>query len=106
MSGSPAIQERSASPLVWRSDHVRNAGSEVHRLMFDRRGPRWRGVLHVVACVVATGCPRLVKAQTSAPPVPFVMQSRDGDNLIQVGVLFQLDGRFAVNDTADTFTDT
>jgi phosphate-selective porin OprO and OprP len=37
---------------------------------------------------------------------PFVIQSDNGDNLIQIGVLLQLDGRFVVDDPMNNVVDT
>ena len=73
-----------------------------------RRSRRSRGtwVVRFVAIVIATAHPRVSNAQTAAAPAPFIMQSSDGENVIQVGMRAQLDGRYAVNDSAGAFTDT
>jgi len=61
-------------------------------------------VLRIAVIVIATGHPRVSSAQASAPP--FVLQTSDGDNMIQVGGLLQFDGRFALNTTAGNVVDT
>ncbi|HLG60275.1 MAG TPA: porin [Vicinamibacterales bacterium] len=71
--------------------------------MNTRRAKRiW--VLWLVAIATTTSArPSSAQAPPAAPPPappPFVVQSNDGDNLLQFDVLAQVDGRFALNDDA------
>jgi phosphate-selective porin OprO and OprP len=71
----------------------------------------------VTTATVASAAYAQAPAQTPGPaPVsapaapqvgpPFTIQSNGGDNLLQIDVLAQLDGRFAVTDDAGTFVNT
>jgi len=48
----------------------------------------------------------LVAASAAAQTPPFVVQSDDGDNRLQLGALVQADARFAIDDTQDNVVDT
>ncbi|HKE87059.1 MAG TPA: porin [Vicinamibacterales bacterium] len=62
-------------------------------------------MLRIATLVIAIAHARASSAQGVSPP-PFVLQSSDGDNMIQVGGLLQLDGRFALRDSAGSVVDT
>jgi phosphate-selective porin OprO and OprP len=73
----------------------------------ERRRQRQLRVLKVVVMVVTAGRVHLANAQTpSSAPSPFVVQSDGCDNLLQFDVFVQLDGRFALHDSAGSIVDT
>lgn len=58
-----------------------------------------------LACAVVA-VPRPAHAQQPPPAPAFVIESGDGDNRLQLGVLVQLDGRFTSDDAAPAQADT
>jgi len=71
-----------------------------------RRFGRRMGMVKLVVIVATAGRPHLLSAQTASPSALFVVQSDDGDNRLQIDVLAQFDGRFALHDTGGAIVDT
>ena len=67
-------------------------------------------VLQVIATVAAVSLAAAASAQTAAPQPPpapaFVVESANGDNRLQLGVLVQFDGRFTADRPASPAADT
>jgi phosphate-selective porin OprO/OprP len=70
-------------------------------------------VASVALVTAAITLPTLAWGQTPTPPPPaagwqngFFLQSADGQTRLQIGLLTQFDGRFALDDTTESLTDT
>ena len=75
----------------------------------------WRQVAQFVTVALTLAGTAAAFAQTAAPPTPpvtagwgdgFFIQSDNGDFRLQVGALVHLDGRFALDDVAESVNDT